>query len=375
MVVKRMSLDGDRAPHRDSTQYYIRNKDEVLGSFRWIGNAVELVEDKALPEFISTRLASWVGSRTPPKHREYMYKLLELLQLHGARAIIDYSKGLSLIDTLWITPDLSLSWGEVNLFDNEFDEVIARTAFDGGMHGAVMSTTSPEFGTDGMLPKCWVREPTGQIQLYKGGTGIAYNAGREPYCEVMASQVLSRLGYSHVSYTLGQFHGRLVSKCPLLTSQKTMMLASHRYYNFNDFGLFMRKVIADGFGTQLAEYLVFDYLTANTDRHAGNIAVLLDADSFEVQGLAPIYDNGMSLLCYIPRDMTAEEYAAGLTPAMYQEFDQGVLWAKQLVGSKHNVERLIDFKFDRSKLGDFPEDAICLREEWLQTRVSDFLAL
>lgn len=373
-MVNRMSLGGE-PPKQAENLYFIKNKDKVLGTIKWVGNAVELVEDIGLPKYIVADIGAWVASRTPPKHREYMYKLMELLQLRGTRAIIDYSKGLSLTDTLWITADASLTWDAVNLFDNEFDETIARTAFDGGMYGMPFSTTSPEFGTDGMLPKCWVREPSGRIQLYKGGTGIAYNAGREPYCEVMASQVLDCLGYRHVPYTLGNFHGRVVSKCPLLTSIKTMMLASHRYYVFNTFGLFMRQVIADGYGPQLAEYLVFDYLTANTDRHAGNIAVLLDADTFELQGLAPIYDNGMSMLCYIPRDKTPAEYMETLTPAMYQEFDQGALWAKQLVGSNHNVERLISFKFNRQELGDFPMESIELLEGWLQTRVQSFIEL
>ena len=32
------------------------------------------------------------------------------------------------------------------------NEKIAKTAFEGGLHGRHLSTTSPEYGTDGSLP-------------------------------------------------------------------------------------------------------------------------------------------------------------------------------------------------------------------------------
>lgn len=38
------------------------------------------------------------------------------------------------------------------------NEKIAKTAFEGGLHGRHLSTTSPEYGTDGSFAKCWIRE-------------------------------------------------------------------------------------------------------------------------------------------------------------------------------------------------------------------------
>lgn len=34
------------------------------------------------------------------------------------------------------------------------NEKIAKTAFEGGLHGRHLSTTSPEYGTDGSFAKC-----------------------------------------------------------------------------------------------------------------------------------------------------------------------------------------------------------------------------
>lgn len=50
------------------------------------------------------------------------------------------------------------------------NEKIAKTAFEGGLHGRHLSTTSPEYGTDGSFAKCWIRLPlcsgTGRIYLW-----------------------------------------------------------------------------------------------------------------------------------------------------------------------------------------------------------------
>ena len=152
--------------------YYIFNKDRLLAEFEWVGmfesdKYPELIKDYGLPKFISSNFDSWVASRTPPKNREYMYKVLERLKLTSIKGIIDFSYGLSLNDTLFITKDKSIKWEDINLYDNEFDEVISKIAFDGGLHGFPTKEVSPEFSTGGMLPKCWVRRGN-KILLKKG---------------------------------------------------------------------------------------------------------------------------------------------------------------------------------------------------------------
>lgn len=355
--------------------YIIRNKDEILGVVDWsIFNAPTLVEDFGLPKYISEDVYVWLTSRTPPKHRANMKRLLEECGLEGTRDIIDYSNGLSLTDTLWVAKSsFDKGWETVSLFRNEFDETIARIAFDGGVHGLPFSTTSPEFGTDGMLPKCWTRD-NGVIYLIKGGTSGACNAGREPYSEVLAHQVLDILEYSHVPYTVEYYHGHLVSRCKLMTSEMEMLLPIYRYYNFKSIGSLMDMCRKDGISIGLAQHLVFDYLSWNTDRHAGNLGVILDADTFELKSFAPIFDNGMSMLNYWT-DAPLDEYVKSCPPALYPDFEYGAVLGKRELGSKHNVQRLINFKFDHSLTPGFPEDRLRVIENWLQTRVQAFLSM
>lgn len=99
-------------------------------------------------------------------------------------SIISVSKGLSLNDSYWVVnEDFEGSFEQYNLYENRFSRILAYIAFTGygsSIRSSLMS--SPEFTTNGMLPKCW-RRVSGKIVLYKGGTSGASNAGNEPYSE------------------------------------------------------------------------------------------------------------------------------------------------------------------------------------------------
>lgn len=71
---------------------------------------------------------------------------------------------------------------------------ISKLAFEGlGLYGLYMSSTSPELTTDGSFRKCRKKED-GEIYLYKRGISGAYNAGLEPYCEALASEIIQSGG-------------------------------------------------------------------------------------------------------------------------------------------------------------------------------------
>lgn len=86
----------------------------------------------------------------------------------------------------------------LSLYRNEFDQLISEAAFDGSASSSELSTTSPEFGTDGNYAKCWIREDDG-IYLYKTGSS-RYEV--EPLSEFLASHLASILCPSYVDYDL-----------------------------------------------------------------------------------------------------------------------------------------------------------------------------
>lgn len=363
-------------------RYTLMNKDTPLMDFHWelvLNMEHEAVVDKVYrqPWFIQD-LESWLRDRSVTKHREHMKTLLTTLGLTDTKSIIDFSKGLSLTDTLWVNVEDRYAWADVNLFDNEFDEVIERTAFDGGMYGMQFSRTSPEFGTNGSYAKCWHREADG-IYLYKQGSFGFANSGYEVYSELYASDLLDQLGYPHPKYDLIRYRGKLVSRCKLFTSKTEMLLPvaaflAHQQFRFRDLAAF-----GDTFGVKesLGEYFITDALILNEDRHLGNIGVICDADTFEVKGLSPIYDNGVSLCCLYrqelePMDMLA--YARTRTPALYSDFIQGAI----SLASPEQISRLaslLPFRFSvDSRSGYLLEpDRVALLERIVENQIRKLL--
>lgn len=381
MNIKTMSL-GSSNNRASSEIYTILNKDRELCRFRWSGQtAIDFdISDidglDNLPYFMSRDIYSWLKSRTPPKHRAFMRELLQQLGGTTDRLVIDYSKGLSLTDTLWVKRESEkLKWSDVSLYSNSFDSTIAQISFDGGLHGAAFRTPSPEFATDGVLPKCWVRDSSGEIFLKKAGSTGASNAGNEPFAEVMASQVLDVLNYNHVHYTLENFRGRVVSSCHLMTSEQISLIPLYKFCDRYDFSSIRRCVSDFGFQKDFYQMLIFDYLSLNTDRHLGNFGVLVDADTFEPLRLAPIFDNGASMLCYYTGYQKISDYLVDAVPALYDSFEDTIPYWKKLVGNSHNVQHLINFSFARELLGDYPSDKVRLVEQFIQKRVANFLLL
>ena len=361
-------------------EYLICNKEKILAKFVWTSRLGDILDPHImevvsyLPDFISRDLLSWLESRTPPKQREHMSILLDRLGLHGTKNILDYSKGLSLTDTLWIRKaSESLKWDSINLYDNEFDEVISKIAFDGGLYGEVMSATSPEFGTNGMLAKCWVREVEG-IYLKKGGTSGARNAGFEPYSEVLSSQILDALMYDHIHYTCEQFRGRLVSSCKLMTSKEVSMLPIYAVCNYKSISSILEYYERIGDIDSVLQMFVFDYLVVNSDRHASNFAVLVDSETFSPIKMAPIYDNGVGVLNYYMVGDDIEWYLKNYTPALYESFEELARFAKKHLSRPHNVNRLINFQFDRTKVPGYSNEKIDYIESFIQKRVREFLS-
>ena len=283
--------------------YTLINKETTLCDFVIEGEGeLELCkivkEYKRLP-FWCEPLSAWVANRSSAKHRSHVNKILEMCGGKTKSGFIALTHCLSLTDTLWVKSDReNVSWREVNLYENKFDEVISKLSFDGnGLFGIQMSTTSPELTTDGAYDKCWLNEKDG-IHLIKTGSEGARNTGLEPYGEVLASQVFERICNS-VPYTLRRFDGRVVSDCKLFTNQD---------FGYKPISVFLKSGIKYGLPETLEIYrefncedafrrmVVADCITLNSDRHFGNFGFLVNNETFERTALNPCFDFNMAFV-------------------------------------------------------------------------------
>lgn len=321
----------------------------------------------------SESLTRWLRHRTIPANRAYAQNFLSKngLSENDFIGILQICKGLSLTDCYWVTyPNDKKTFAEVNLFDNRFSQVLSQIAFTGyGSSPASKFRSSPEFTTNGMLPKAW-RRKEGKVLLYKGGTSGLANTGKEPYSEFYAAQVAEAMGIPHVTYGLSKWKGQLCSTCELFTSKDISFVPASTLISTSKISRIIDWFDDHGWKNDLADMLVLDAIIRNTDRHLGNFGFLIDNHTNQLLRPAPIFDNGLSLYCYVmDNDLNnLSEQEKTLTPALYADFDEVAL---HVIGQKQKQElrHLLTFKFKKHSRYNLSDERIKMLESAIQGKV------
>lgn len=245
-------------------------------------------------EDTTRRMREWWGYRCIPRKRN-VQDVLCRLGFCSSEALMAAGLAVNMADRYWVRPEGSdLSWDDVSPHSNDYSETLGRTllGMDDGFE------PSPDCATDGMVPKMW----TSDRRLLKGGTT---RCRQQPYNEVLASEVMRRLGVDHIDYELRRVDGKVVSSCPCITSDDVEMIQArclmmtrpmdrgrsiyhHLMERCGSIGLEDPRGFVD-------RMLVVDHIMANNDRHYNNFSILRDPETLEVLGFAPIYDTGSSL--------------------------------------------------------------------------------
>jgi len=330
-------------------------------------------------------LMNWLRRRTIPRNREAVGTVLRSLDLEitDLKGITDVCMGLSLNDSYW-TPQIDFEgkFGDLNLYENRFDETLSLISYVGYGRNASLNGTTPELTTGGMLRKGWHFTKKG-IYLYKSGTSELANAGNEPYSEYMAYQVANKMGLNAVPYTLANWHGMLASKCPLFTDIDTSFIPIGGIVREGGINacLDYYKELGDSFYQELVSMLVFDAVILNEDRHFGNFGLMRNNHTGEILRPAPIFDNGLSLLCYgLKQDFETpdrfEEYVHSRTNP-YGHDNQFMDLAGRIIGpiQRQQLRHLIDFELEESDVTNLPSWRTSRLEELIRTRARKLMAL
>ncbi len=322
-------------------------------------------------------LSHWIKHRTIPKNRAFVDSFLYKcgLSINRPMDIISVSKGLSLNDVYWVVTDsFEGTFAKYNLYENKFSNILALVAFTGyGTSPRTSLVSSPEFTTNGMLPKCW-RRIDGKVYLYKGGVTGFSNSGFEPYSEFYASQIAKAMGVNAVEYRLSKWKGTLCSTCELFTSLD---------YSFVPVG----KIVTSGgmqavrdcyeslgpeFIDALNEMIVFDAIICNTDRHFGNFGVLVDNSTNTIVKPAPLFDHGNSLFNFVPIDAlesqdSFDEYVSTRYPSTYDNF---IDEAKAVMTDKNReqLRHLLTYKLKKNPRYNISEKRYKLISKEIQKR-------
>lgn len=329
-------------------------------------------------------LSRWIRRRTIPKNRAYVHALLAKcgLNLNRPMSIIAVCKGLSLNDSYWIVEEgFEGSFDKYNLYENRFSQILGLVAFTGyGSSNRTSLESSPEFTTNGMLPKCW-RRVNGKVMLYKGGTSGASNTGNEPYSEYYAAQVAQAMGIDAIGYGLSKWKGVLCSTCELFTSKDYAYMPIGHIVTEGGFAAVFDyyQQLGEAFVQALRDMLVFDAVVCNTDRHFGNFGLMIDNATNTIARPAPLFDHGNSLFNfagkeYLQNAELLQQYVDTLAPCTYGDFIETA--GKYMNGKNHDqLRRLLTLHFKRHSRYNLPSNSLRLIEEQVQKRARIMLGL
>lgn len=246
-------------------------------------------------------LNKWWTGRSIPASRMGINDALETLGIYNTELLLTKCLGLSLSDHYWVRPaDSDMTWESVNFFDNEFSDDIGDVLFGTAGKSIGFNYSSPDNTSDGNLQKRW-KIIDGNRCLLKSGSAPFR---QQPINEVIASIILDRLCIDHIPYTLTWIDDKPYSVCENFVSKDTELVSAARLMQIrpksndeNGYLHFVNVCSELGFDIvpMLDRMIVFDYIIANEDRHFGNFGLLRDADTLELKGAAPMFDNGTSL--------------------------------------------------------------------------------
>lgn len=327
-------------------------------------------------------LASWLKNRSIPKNRAYVNAFLAKCGLNANRPmdVISVCRGFSLNDSYWVAEEgFEGIFEDNNLYANNFSRVLAMIAFTGyGSSARSSLASSPEFTTNGMLPKCW-RRTHGKVYLYKGATSGASNTGNEPYSELYAYEIGSALGMKVVPYKISKWKKQLCSVCELFTSKDIAFVPIGRIVKSGG----MKAVreyyenLGDEFVDALNDMIVFDALIYNTDRHFGNFGVLVNSKTNKIIAPAPLFDHGNSLFNFAGEENWADEkllkeYAKTLLPCVYEDYIEE---ARKVIDSrlKEKLRKMLTYNLNKSGTYNYSSDRLRLISKMIQERVQELL--
>lgn len=257
----------------------------------------------------SNELDTWLNNRAIPTSREHIDRVLLSLNLDSKERfnLLLVNHATSLNDTYWIREKNELNikgetlkWEDVSLYRG-FKENLGLISFFGNTSSLGGKIKTPELTTQGMLRKAW-RIVNGDIYLYKANTYGYANAGNEMYSEIIAYQIAELLGLDYVKYEIVTWNDIECVRSKLFTCEEfgyltmteylTRELGSKLKWRYKD----VCRVIPKKCISQINDIMVFDFIIENKDRHFSNFGFLVNNDTGKIKKLAPIFDNGYSLL-------------------------------------------------------------------------------
>lgn len=319
----------------------------------------------------------WWKERSIPLSREHVHEMLAGRGYSLPSEFLVKNLGLSLTDYYWIRPvDSSLSWKDVNLYDNDFTDNTLHWDNEDINNG--IPHYSPNSTLLGDIEKSWSIND-GIRYLVKGNRT---SKSDESINEVIATHIHELQGFTHADYILVKIKGKSYDygcSCPIFTSQQMelisayeLILSEERRSNVSYFE-HLKNVCAHN-GMEEEEYqkyfdylLMTDYIMSQNDRHFNNIAFIRDADTLKLTTGSPIYDSGSSFFRSGPTPAGPDDFIGQMVRGFETEEIETLKWVQD--PSAVNLNKLPEVSYIRdmyaydSKTDERHLDGICYAYE------------
>ena len=301
----------------DDVQYFVtdaRCPDQSLLPYNHFHRKYHILS----PDQLNEMLSEWLSLRNAINHNHKVRQLMVRFALDEFDRFIGATHAASLNDTFWVKAESEdIVWKEVSLYRKEsYNDVISRfclgekLSFDEitkDFNDLKVFSSSPELVTGGSFRRAF-EICGGEIMFYKTGSTCGYEA----WSEALASKTAMMLNPNVTPYYYELRDKRPVSRCRWFTNEKTGLVPYYCFFEgqtpkLNEILAFYEK---NGCEEEFRRMVVTDALVFNTDRHLNNFGLLMDNDSLEIKGVAPLYDFNLSLFGDTPDGMLKNLYGA-----------------------------------------------------------------
>lgn len=274
-------------------ELYVMSKDIRVAVYK--NGELEILNAQLAPYYLvkTKRLESWLEHRAIDSHRvnsRLLKKALRLKEKDDFSTVISVN-AVTITDTYWVKEiGSSLTYEDVRFKDDFFAELALSGGYDNFNNASnSKNKRTPELTNTGSFEKCW-KLINGAWFMYKTANDM------QMFSELFTYKLGKKLGFNMADYQMGEGY---IKTRDFTNNAGVNFEPMFDYVNDDDDYAVSLSVIQKYCPCAVGDYiriLFMDTLVANLDRHTFNYGFLRNADTGEYIGLAPNFDNNLSLI-------------------------------------------------------------------------------
>ncbi len=261
----------------------------------WKENEFHVLNEGLLPLYLKrvNDVKSWLETRAIDSHRansRLLKKALRLAEKDDVSTVL-HVRAATITDTYWVRAIGSdLKYEDVRFNKDYFSNLALRGLYSSFNSAAKRKDTkTPELTNIGSFEKCW-KLKDGKWWIYKSANQ------KEQFSELFVYELGKALGMNMAHY---EKDDKCVRSLDFTDSANVILEPAFSFMGDEEDYIKVVEKLKELCPKAIPDYIkmiFLDTITANPDRHTGNFGLLRDANTGELLGLAPNFDNNMALI-------------------------------------------------------------------------------